>query len=47
MIYIKSNLSGKRGSLDFAKRWLVCRAKGNVPIVCWHILFLSAGGQEN
>jgi hypothetical protein len=31
----------KNGSFGFAKRWLVCRAKPNVPFVGWLKLFLK------
>ena len=31
----------KSGSFGFAKRWLVCRAKPNVPLVRWLKLFLK------
>ena len=34
------------GSLTFAKRWLVCRAKGNVPNVGRLTAFLSCGSAK-
>ena len=36
-------MSARFGSLTFAKRWLVCRAKGNVPNVGRLSTFLSCG----
>lgn len=37
---------GRFGSLTFAKRWLVCRAKGNVPNVGRLSAFLSCGSAK-
>ena len=35
----------RNGSLTFANRWLVCRAKGNVPFV-WRILKTKNVGRQ-
>jgi hypothetical protein len=43
---IKKFVGRKFGSLTFAKRWLVCRAKGNVPNVGWLSAFLSCGSAK-
>jgi hypothetical protein len=39
-------VSERFGSLTFAKRWLVCRAKGNVPNVGRLSAFLSYGSTK-
>jgi hypothetical protein len=39
-------VSARFGSLTFAKRWLVCRAKGNVPNVGRLSAFLSCGSEK-
>jgi hypothetical protein len=39
-------VSARFGSLTFAKRWLVCRAKGNVPNVGRLSAFLSCGSAK-
>jgi len=47
-IIIPNNICAKArfGSLTFAKRWLVCRAKGNVPNVGRFSAFLSCGSAK-
>jgi len=42
----KISVLARFGSLAFAKRWIVCRAKGNVPNVGRLFAFLSCGSAK-